>query len=614
MSGLFSIFNIANRGMAAQQKAINVTSHNISNANTAGYSRQRAVIETTRPFGMPSLNNTAEPGQLGTGAQVAAISRVRDSFLDYQVRVETSRQGQFQARDKFLSEIEGIMNEPSDTGVSTLIGKFFDSWQTLAGNPQSSNTRTIVVQQAAALADALNHTASQFEKLKENTQSVIKDTVFEANDILNQVDQLNQQIIGVKVAGEMPNDLMDRRDQLLDTLSAKFNINIDKKNFEGIDVKPVDLISGNATDNSCLVKGEHNTDVRRLSYVDSIIKNTDGTYNITYYKLGDKTSSTNAETISNVTLTDDQYKEIDENRVIWGDNTGKAVTVTGGEFSQMTLFKPSDGELKGYMSVQQDIDSYMDQLNKVAKALAFSVNALHSGVTDPSTGNGVVTRDYTPFFVNNDIAKSQYTLVGTKNVLYSSGGSTTNLDNVLSAEGDITASNISVNKQLIDDVMQVKTRYNDDQFDVESNNTKDGVTDGSRALAIAQLRNKLIRIQDIGSGINSRSDMFAAGANQITKNNGQLDFTNDDKGMKIDNYFKDVVDKLGVQEGEAKRMVKNQDALLSSFQQTKESVSGVSIDEEMANLIQYQHAYQANAKVISTVNELLDVVINGLKR
>lgn len=637
MSGLFSIFNVANRGMSTQQKAINVTSHNIANANTIGYSRQRAIIETTRPFGMPSLNNAAEPGQLGTGAQVAAIQRVRDSFLDYQVRVETSRYGQFAARDKFLGEIENILNEPGDTGISTLVGKFFDAWQRLSGSAETSNSRTVVVQQAAALADALNHTANQLQKLKENTQSVIKDSIYEVNDILNQIDNLNQQIIGVKVAGQMPNDLMDRRDQLIDTLSSKFNMSIDKKSFEGYEIKPENLISGDKAQNSSMIKAENNKDVRRLSYIDSITKNADGTYNITYYKLGDKTSSANAETIKSVSLTPEQLKKVDECRVIWADSEGKAVTAPDGEFSTFVLFKPSDGELKGYMSVQEDIDSYMGQLNKIAKALAFSVNAIHSGVTNSSasatetikikdaSGNliDIPKMDYTPFFVNSDVASANYTTQGGKTVLYdpSNAASLANLKNVLDSEDEITAANISVNKQLIDNVMLIKTRLNDDKYALSSSNVEDGDKDGARALAIAQLRDKLMNIQNIGydngsDTINYREDMFNAlkGNNAIDKSNGQIQFKSSSSGMKIDNYFKDIIGRLGVQEAEAKRMVKNQETLLSSFQETRESISGVSIDEEMANLIQYQHAYQANAKVISTVDELLDVVINGLRR
>lgn len=614
MSGLFSVLNVANRGMSVQQGAINVTSHNIANANTEGYSRQRVIIETTRPFGMPTMNNAAEPGQVGTGAQIQAIQRVRDNFLDYQVRVETGTQGQYETRDKFLSEVESIFNEPSDTGISTLMGKFYDSWQQLSKQPQSSDARTVVAQQSAALADELNHTYTQLQKLKGNTQSDIKDTVFQVNDMLNQIDQLNQQIIGVKVAGEMPNDLEDKRDLLLDQLSAKFNYNIDKKQFEGYDVQPID---DSGVTNANLIKSQNNQDVRRFSYVNSIEKvsgdpnvySTSDVYKVTYYKKGDMSSENNRVDVYVTGMDETSYKNLDENRMLWADNTGAALgvsinedgtPVSGGttqasalNFSSIKLFTPSSGSLKGDMSVQKDIDDYTDQLNKLAKALAFSVNAVHSGQANAAN-------DTMPFFVNKDVAK------------YDADHTLNNLSTAVGAENLINAGNISVNSQIINDVMEIKTRTHDDQFPTEADNNIDGNTDNTRALAIAQLRDTLIKVQDMGQDINQRSDLFdsAKGGNTLAANG--LGFTSNTNGMTMDNYFKDTIDRLGVQEQEAKRVVTNQTSLLASFQQTKESVSGVSIDEEMSNLIQYQHAYQANAKIISTVDQLLDVVINGL--
>ena len=84
--------------------------------------------------------------------------------------------------------------------------------------------------------------------------------------------------------------------------------------------------------------------------------------------------------------------------------------------------------------------------------------------------------------------------------------------------------------------------------------------------------------------------------------------------VKLDSYFKNIIDRLGVQSQEAQRMVTNQQDLLYSLEESRLSVSGVSLDEEMANLIQFQHAYNANAKIVSTLDELLEVIVNGLKR
>lgn len=590
MSGLFGTFNVAKRGMFVQQRALDVTSHNIANANTEGYSRQRAKIETTRPFGMPSINSVAEPGQLGTGSQIAAIERIRDSFLDYQVRSETSTYGQYDTRNKFLSEIENILNEPKDTGISNLMTKFFNSWQELSKKANDSNARTVVAQQSKDLADSLNHTYKQLTKLKENAQNLIKSTVFEVNNIVSQIDQLNQEIMAVKVAGNMPNDLMDKRDLLLDQLSSKFNINIDKKSFEGVNVNPDD---GGLN----LVKAVQNKeDVYRLSYISNIKETTpgSGTYEITYYKFGNMESENNKKTITVSGLSKDEAKKIDECRILWADLDGNAVDVTSaaaGPKPPLTadkdkilgsLFSPSDGEFKGLISIQEDVNSYIEQVNKLAKALAWSVNAVHSGTTNVSntTDGSDPYNKPLDFFVSNKG------------------------NGVIGAETEITAENITVNPEIIKDVMKIYTQTTPNS----------GESDGPRALAIAQLRDVLMKVQNIGVSINSRADLFdAAKGGNTLKANG-LGITNNLDGVKLDGYFKDTVDRLGVQSQQAKRMVKNQLDLLDSFMESRMSVSGVSLDEEMANMVQFQHAYQANAKIIATIDELLDVVVNGLKR
>ncbi|KOC51474.1 flagellar biosynthesis protein FlgK [Clostridium botulinum] len=653
MSGLFSTLNVGKRGLYAQQGALDVTSHNIANSNTKGYTRQRAIMETTRPFGMPSMDNQVGPGQIGTGVEISKIQRVRDTFMDYQVRRETSTLGQYEARDKYLSEIEGIFNEPSDTGVSTLIGKFFDAWQEVGKHPEGSNSRTVLASQASALANELNHTYNQLTKVKENAQESIKQAIFDVNNALDRVDKLNQQIMAVKISGMEPNDLMDKRDLLLDELSKKFNVVVEQDKFGSINLKPkyTKTVDGNGeVSNPLLVRKNPNDEVMRFSYVKSIEpkyeKKTDE-YKITYLKNGDKDRT--ATFTVKLTGTDQekeaQFKRLEQSRVIWStsdknDDTknGLAVDKNGGvigknpvEFKDLALFDLKDdeykGELKGFMTVQQDADDYIEQMNKLAKGIAFSVNAIHSGKKDAGTAKELkpgenIQADYMPFFVNGEIADKNYKIIDGKKVLYDSKNNigTTKVDalqNVLDAETEITAANISINKQIVDDVMQIKTRINDEKYDLESNNTKDGEKDGARALAIAQLRDTLFKIQNITKDMNRGKFIEnATGDKNLTKDItlGLDTIKGDINGMKVDSYFKDTVDKLGVQEQEAQRIVKNQGALLKEFSQRRESISGVSLNEEMANIVQYQHAYQANAKIIATTDQLLDVVINGLKR
>ena len=601
---MFSTFNIARSGMSVQQRAIDVTSHNISNAATVGYSRQRVTVETTR------AQSVQGAGQIGTGAQVTAIERVRDSFLDYQVRSETGTLGKYDTRAQFLGEVESIFNEPSTTGISSLMGKFFDSFQELSKQPSSSNARTVVAQQTAALCDALNANAASLEKLKENSTELIKSGVNDVNSLITQIDSLNQEIITVTVGGNTPNDLMDRRDQLVDQLSYRMNIVVEEKGNNGIDIKPVDT---GIMKVQTLVNSNPNGEACNFSYVSSVVRDEsqpEGSYVITYYKNGDMSSEENKQTMKVNGLTPEEAEHIQNAGIIWADRSGQALRPDGypiknGEVvekNQVMTFEPQSGDLSGIVSVKEDIQDYMDQLDRLAKGIALSVNAIHSGIEDPLNGEGDIDRDFLPFFVNSDTAK------------YGNDGLLSNLNDTLYAEEEISAKNISINTEILNDVMKIKTKTNDYMFAYTSDNYIDGEGDGDRALAIANLRDTMFRIQDINENIVSRKDLFDPNKGGSSLQNNNMAIAGDTSGMKLDGYFKDTIDRLGVQSQEAQRMVKNQEDLIYSLEESRLSVSGVSLDEEMANLVQYQHSYNANAKVIATLDELLDVVVNGLIR
>lgn len=596
MSGLFGTLNIGKRGINTAQTTIDVTSHNISNANTEGYSRQRAKIEASRP--MSSVNCSA---QIGTGSQVSAIERVRDGFLDFQVRAETSTLGENTVRSNFLSEVETVFNEPSDTGISTLMGKFFDSYQELSKKANSSNARTVAVQQTVALTDAINHTYTKLDELGKNAQDLLKNNVTDINSMLNQVNVLNKEIKVVSTSGQTPNDLMDKRDLLLDQLSSKFNLTTDRGEFEALDVRPVD---SNGMKYPNLVNSNPDTQSARFSYVTKIEtdKNFPNVSVITYYKLGDMSSSDNKQTVRVADMTDKQKEELSSGRVLWADESGQVTKADGYPVkdnevinaSELVQFEPSSGEVAGNISLQKDVEEYKTSLNKLAKSIAFTVNTVHSGMTNPTSTSGEPAKDYMPMFVNKSVAT------------YDSNHNLINLDDTLNNEQEITAENITINEEILNDVMKIKTKANDNSYAYASENTVNGEADGSRALAIASLRDTIVRVQDFGTVINSREDLTAT-------NNG-MKIESDQSGMKMSAYYKDIIDKLGVQSQESARQVTNQESMVSSLENSKAAVSGVSLDEEMSNLIQFQHAYQANAKIISTIDDLLDVVINGLKK
>lgn len=564
MSGLFATLNTSKGGMFAQQQYINVTSHNISNANTPGFSRQHIVLQTARPQTI-----AGGVGQIGTGVTVSSIERTRNQFLDFQIRKESSLLGNYGVRQDYLSEIEGIFNEPSDTGISELMSEFFDAWQTLSKNPEKSDARTVVAQKAKALADELNHTYKKLNDTKDNAAKEIQSNLFEVNTILDQLNSINKEIITVTIAGNNPNDLLDSRDLLLDELSTKFGIDTRNQILNGITCKSEDNL------NISLIRNKDSDEINKFAFVNKITPKTDAggnvVYDIEYYKNGDMTSDKNKVTLTGVTLSDEQYENLNNGRVLVTSEDGN-VNLTGGALNNDQIFNPSSGRIGGLQSIHEDAESYIGQANTLAKTLAFAVNAIHT--------EGIPAGEQYAFFVNSG-------------------------NNPLDYDG-ITAGNITMNSDILKNVMLIQAGASKGS----------GSTDGDRALALASLRDFGLNIDSIQSGKKGTDDYkyvdfvkehFATTSGEVPK------FNTIDGGVKVEGFFKNTINKLGVQSEEATRIVKNQNTLLKGLVERRLSTSGVSLDEEAINLVQFQHAFQANAKVITTVDQLLDVVI-GLVR
>ncbi len=148
--------NTALSGLRTSQEMLDIASHNIANASTPGYSRQRATLVAAPPFSLPAFNRTGLPGQLGTGVQITSINRIRDVYLDQQINQQQSLTGYWSARSDVMATAESVFPEPSNTGLGNELSKFWSSWEDLAANPSSSAARTAVLTQASSLAARFN--------------------------------------------------------------------------------------------------------------------------------------------------------------------------------------------------------------------------------------------------------------------------------------------------------------------------------------------------------------------------------------------------------------------------------------------------------------------------
>jgi len=321
MSGLVGILDIGKRALMTYRLAMNITGHNVANANTPGFSRQRPILTTTLPIDF-------RPGQLGTGVKVDQIERMRDQFLDIQVRGETSSVGQWEERQKFLGEVETIFNEPSDSSLNNALSDFWNSWQDLANDPENMATRVSVREKAQLLSNTFHRVRSKLRRVQEDINQSIAGKVEDINSLAGRIAKLNGKIVRIEISGENANDLRDQRDLLIDQLSKL------------ADISTVELDDGSVT-----ISIAGNSLVERVNTVDLGTSVRSSTY-------------------------------------------GAVLDVSYGQGGQVLTF--TDGELKGLMDLRDEVvPQYIGDLDSLASTLITRVNALHSagyGLDGTTTG------------------------------------------------------------------------------------------------------------------------------------------------------------------------------------------------------------------------------------
>lgn len=461
----FTTIETALRALRAQQKSMQVTGHNIANANTEGYSRQRAIHATTSPYTVPGLMAPAGAGQVGTGVKIEQIMRIKDDFITARLNHELQNLGAWEARKDYLSQIEMVLNEPSENGLRSLLDKFWNAWQELSNNPDSQGVRSAVKQQALTLIDGFHHTYQQLQELRQDINHDIGINVTKINTVGEKIAQLNKQIVAVEAdSRKNANDLRDKRDLLVKQLSELINV----QTYEDS-------------------RGNLNLSIGGVSFVS-----------------GDHYNQIGLQDAGGV------------DRPIW-THLGVDVNITS-------------GKLKGALDVRDnELPNYLQQLDNLAAALINEVNTQHNAgyeLDGPTTGINF----FAPAAVTADIITLDPAIEAS-------------LNNIAAA----------------------------------SNPNAPG--DGSNALAIAQLKDKLT---------------MAAGT------------------ATFNDFYTSIVSKLGVDSSKAEMMKQNQKVLVDSLENRQESISGVSLDEEMANMIKFQHAYNAAARLISRVDQMLNTLINGI--
>ena len=219
--GAFLGLDIGKSGVMAHQRAINVVSHNITNAETDGYSRQTVSLKAKTP-----IDQQGAAGQLGVGVEVDEVRRIRDNLIDTQLRDQNSFSGFVNKLSENLGRLQTILNEPGENNVRGALDEFFQSLEDLNNQPDNTGVRITLIERAKSLATLVNVTAKRIEDERANINNEISTSVDRVNSLANSLGAINIEIQKVRHTGQNPNDLMDARDVMLDELAELVNIDV----------------------------------------------------------------------------------------------------------------------------------------------------------------------------------------------------------------------------------------------------------------------------------------------------------------------------------------------------------------------------------------------------
>ncbi|WP_406032927.1 flagellar hook-associated protein FlgK, partial [Treponema saccharophilum] len=232
MASTFAGIEIGKRSLMAHTQQISTAGHNISNADTEGYSRQRVQIKTMDPLYRADLSRAETPGQLGQGSCIESITRLRDELLDQRIVAQGNQESYWETREKYYSMIEDIYNEPDEISVRGNMDKYWQGWQELSMYPESQAARQAIVTRGESLAESIQQRFKSLSGVGSLINGDIEGSVRQVNDIAKQIASINSEIVKSKAVGDNPNDLMDRRDVLVEKLSKLANITSDNRDSD----------------------------------------------------------------------------------------------------------------------------------------------------------------------------------------------------------------------------------------------------------------------------------------------------------------------------------------------------------------------------------------------
>jgi flagellar hook-associated protein 1 FlgK len=565
---LTGALNIGKTALAVSQAAITVTGNNIANAGTDGYTRQVAKLS-------PARDRMLAPGTyVGTGVNLDTIQRQIDEALESRIRVSVSDSEAADVTQQWLGRVEAVFNELTDEDVSTQMSTFFNSWSNLANKPQDIGLRQIVLTNGADLASGIRGTRSQLSELRSDVDDRLQALVGDADTLAQKVADLNVEIVKAEGGGPgQANGLRDQRDAVLKQLAALVPVTTQEQ--------PTGIVNVYVGSDPLVLNGTNRGITLRQETVD-------------------------------------------------------------GEMTTAVVFKADGGELKlggaGQLGALSDvrgrITTVIEQLDGVAGSLIFELNKLHAtgqGLEGVGSVAATQTVAQTNVPLTSDLAdlpfkpqngsfvvhvKDKATGLSTSTLvkvdLDGLNGNDTTLDSLaadINAIANVSASSNNGRLSIATDSPAVEITFSQDTSGVLASLGVNGFFKGKDAQDIA-----------VADSVAGNPRLLAAARNGQPADNqtarliAQLETTAvaTQGGQTIKQGYEGMVNGVAAAAATAANNADASKAVRETLETQRESLSGVSMDEEAINLMKYQRAYQGAAKLVQTVDELMQTLMQLL--
>lgn len=637
MGSLFTSFNTGVSGLHTAQSGLNTTSHNLANVKTKGYTRQQN-IQTDRYYQNVKVAVDGSQIQTGLGTTVSAIRQIRDAFLDKEYHLETGRKAFYEKLSETSGEIEDIFGETEGMEFRNNLQSLWNVMQEMANNPEDITKRRLFVSTAESFLETAQNIYTQLNTYQVSLNKEISDQVDRINTIGETIAYYNKEIVKIEAGGvENANDYRDARNLLLDELATYTNFNYQEDEKGGIQVyienalfvdagvsyhlgcekipengfytvRWMDNGYGDAFDTSEAYSTERKTDVGSLrgiltarglkiaNYSDipdqpqkeDFIDNK-GVFDETAYKVAQNKYEAEVSAYNNttgnsiITQIQAQFDRLIHNVVtkindafapnieIKGDQVDLGTATTGttadGEAVDMTKFTGGKYKVLDVINCPVGADDHE----------TIGTEVFSRGQIDryqKITLNGQI---YGKDADGNDIPLAQKTVDADGNETYTLY--LYNEENESDIDWMYTLNSMVINKELTADYSLLEVKANPELG-----------LDGAYAF-----------------GQNLFQDLLHSWDEDL----GVLD-PNSQASYNFDDYYTNMIGGLGIRGNDWNNMVDYQTSLAESIEDKRQQVAGVSSDEELVNMMKYQHAYNAASRYINTIDSMLETLIERL--